>query len=167
MANWVAPDITNQDEYNHVNCSSLFGYGEKVHRRHTYVCQLCGCGGMPVDFDLWRQLTVEHLIGESQGGYPKELRRAIAARFPDLSVAAQQFLVTAIDDANTVTACSFCNSTTSRDRHGVTMNQLVLETEGSEEDVLIRIKIELAQVLDRKRSDVAWKLRSIRRAFNA
>jgi hypothetical protein len=24
-----------------------------------------------VDFDLWRQMSVEHLIGESQGGYLK------------------------------------------------------------------------------------------------
>ena len=26
-----------------------------------------------IDFDLWRQLTVEHLIGESQGGPAKTL----------------------------------------------------------------------------------------------
>lgn len=71
--------------YNYKNCQSLFGYASKVHIRSGGRCQLCLCGGQPLNFDLWRQLTVEHLIGESQGGYKKAIRQAVVQRFPDLS----------------------------------------------------------------------------------
>ena len=66
----------------------------------------------PSTFDLWRQLTVEHLIGEPQGGY---LRR-LAATIPGLGAIALAELAGHIDAANTVTACSFCNSMTSRNQ---------------------------------------------------
>ena len=54
-------------DYDYRNCQSLFGYAAKVHERSGGVCQLCGAGTAGLDFDLWRQMTVEHLIGESQG----------------------------------------------------------------------------------------------------
>src|SRR5205807_243716 len=56
-------------DYDYRNCQSLFGYAAKVHERSGGVCQLCSAGAAGLDFDLWRQMTVEHLIGESQGGY--------------------------------------------------------------------------------------------------
>ena len=32
------------------------------------VCQFCGCSaGEQVDFDVWRQISVEHIIGRIQG----------------------------------------------------------------------------------------------------
>src|SRR5260221_6564110 len=98
-----------QPKYNHRNCQSLFGYAEKVHRRSRWTCQLCGCGGEPIDFNLWRQLTVEHVIGESQGGYIKDLRMAIVNRFLMLAPHEQEEIVLAIDVMYTVTACSLCN----------------------------------------------------------
>jgi hypothetical protein len=44
------------------------------------VCQICGAGGPEVNFDLWRQLTVERLIGESQGGYLRQIDAALKTR---------------------------------------------------------------------------------------
>jgi len=38
-----------------------------------------------VDFDLWRQLTVEHLIGENQGGFLKAISQALADGFPEMN----------------------------------------------------------------------------------
>jgi hypothetical protein len=151
--------------YEFRNCQSLFGYASKVHQRCGYRCQLCGCGGPPLDFALWRQFTVEHLIGESQGGYVAQLRPTVAQRFPTLSQYDQEQLILAIDEANTITACSFCNSTTSRDRHEQSMYQLLAQ-EGDPDDVLLRIKGTLSSIIARKRSDVEWKLTSVREAFN-
>jgi hypothetical protein len=154
-----------QPKYNHRNCQSLFGYAEKVHRRFHWTCQLCGCGGEPIDFNLWRQLTVEHVIGESQGGYVKDLRMAVANRFPMLAPHEQEQIVLAIDEMNTVTACSFCNSTTSRDHNEKSMVQL-LAAEGDPEQVVGQIHSVLAAILEKKRGTVQWKLASIREAFD-
>lgn len=150
--------------YNHRNCQSLFGYAQNVHERSKYRCELCGCGGTPPDFDLWRQFTVEHLVGESQGGYLRELRVAVAVRFSDLPVDERAKLVAAIDVANTVTACSFCNSATSRDRHPCDMTAL-LAIPGSPGEVLAAIERELSEILERKRQDVRWKIASVRASF--
>jgi hypothetical protein len=70
--------------YDYRNCQSLFGYAASVHVRSGGVCQLCGADGGPARFDFWRQLSVEHLIGESQGGYLRAIKTAAARRFPDL-----------------------------------------------------------------------------------
>lgn len=153
--------------YNYRNCQSLFGYAARVHARSGGICQLCGYGGGEiVNFDLWRQLTVEHLIGESQGGYPREIRHAIGQRFPELPPEDRMRLVERIDDANTVTACSFCNSTTSRDVHAVRMDVLISTTPGTPDAVFAVIVHELETILARKRSDVKWKLTSLRAAFD-
>lgn len=63
-------------KYDHRNCKSLFGYAAAVHIRSGGICELCGAGGGALDFDLWRQYTVEHVIGESQGGYLKAILKA-------------------------------------------------------------------------------------------
>jgi hypothetical protein len=68
-------------DYDYRNCRSLFGYAAEVHELSGGVCQLCA-GGLEVDFDFWRQLTVEHLIGEAQGGYLGQIDAALRARFP-------------------------------------------------------------------------------------
>ena len=54
-------------DYNYRNCQSLFGYAAKVHERSGGVCQLCGAGTAGLDFDLWRQMTVEHLLSAGVG----------------------------------------------------------------------------------------------------
>lgn len=73
------------DAYDYRNCQSLFGYAAAVHERSGGVCQLCGCGADRLDFDLWRQMTVEHLIGSSQGGYLAQIRSALEQRLPGLT----------------------------------------------------------------------------------
>jgi len=152
--------------YNYRNCQSLFGYAQDVHKRSGGICQLCGAGmGEPSSFDLWRQLTVEHLVGASQGGYINEIRMAIGKRFPGLSNEQREELALRIDRANTVTACSFCNATTSRDRNPENMAQLISEAEGESDASVNEVVLKLEEVLKRKRTDIRWKLDSIREAF--
>ena len=112
-------------DYDYRNCQSLFGYAAKVHERSGGVCQLCGAGGPEVDFDFWRQLTVEHLIGEGQGGYVLQIVAALKARFPSLDSEVITELARRIDEANTITACSFCNSTTSRNKAPIAMSDAI------------------------------------------
>src|SRR5438105_2812578 len=97
--------------YNYKDCQSLFGYAQRVHEGSGGICQLCNCGSGPgVDFNLWRQMTVEHLIGETQGGYLHQIRAVVAQRFQDLPAREREDIAQRIDTANTVTACSLCNS---------------------------------------------------------
>lgn len=155
-------------DYDYRNCQSLFGYAAKVHERSGGVCQLCGAGAAGLDFDLWRQMTVEHLIGESQGGYLRQILTGVAGRFPGLSAAERAELAAEIDEANTVTACSFCNATTSQAQAPTSMTTLI-ETapDGTPEQVRRHVTAGLDGILAAKRNDVAWKLASVRRAFES
>ncbi|HJX57562.1 MAG TPA: hypothetical protein VJ325_02470 [Thiobacillus sp.] len=152
-------------QYNYKNCQSLFGYAAAVHVRFGGKCQLCGCGGSLLDFDLWRQMTVEHLIGKSQGGYLKQIRSTIDARFPELTPVVREAFSKRVDALNTVTACSFCNSTTSRDANQRTMTDLLNEAQGTFDEIEAYIATELERVLERKRKDVQWKLSFVKEAF--
>lgn len=116
---------------------------------------------------MWRQMTVEHIVGKSQGGYLKQIRTAVEPRFPELTPAAREALSQRIDALNTITACSFCNATTSRDVSGKTMAELLHEVQGSADDVMAYLANELRLVLERKRKDVQWKLVSVKSAFQA
>ena len=128
-------------------------------------CQLCGCGGAPLNFDLWRQMTVEHLIGKSQGGYLTQIKEIVKKRFPEISKEEQERIANQIDTFNTVTACSFCNSTTSRKKNLKSMEDLLFESNGTVNAVLAHIKKSLQEVLEQKRMEVKWKLQSIEQAF--
>jgi hypothetical protein len=153
-------------EYNYRNCQSLFGYAEGVHKRSGGVCQLCDAGsGDKIDFDLWRQLTVEHLIGESQGGYLKEIETAISQKFNSLSASKVQRLAAKINEKNTVTACRFCNSVTSRAHSAHSIKDLI-SASGVPEEAQQLIEAELDDILSKKRLDVKCKLESIRHAFD-
>ena len=156
------------DEYDYRNCLSLFGYAAEVHRRSGGVCQLCDAGAMALDFDLWRQMTVEHLIGESHGGYLKQVKATLTRRFPGLAAGEIVLLAAEIDAANTVTACSFCNSTTSRDRAQVSMTELI-ETapDGPRDQVLKHVSAVLDGILAGKRRAVRRKLASVKEAFDS
>jgi len=151
--------------YNYRNCKSLFGYAYNVHLRSGGVCQLCGCGGEALTFDLWRQLTVEHLIGKTQGGYLKDIRRSVAERFPELDPQAREHLVSSIDAANTVTACSFCNSTTSQAQWTESMHELIQRAPDDPATAQAFVAASLAKVLEKKRAEVQWKLASVNDAF--
>jgi hypothetical protein len=110
-------------------------------------------------------MTVEHLIGKSQCGYLKQIRIAVAVRFPDISPAERESLSHRLDAQNTVTACSFCNSTTSRVINKKTMAELLNEAQGSISDIEAYISSQLQLILERKRKDVQCKLASVREAF--
>ena len=109
---------------------------------------------------------MEHLIGASQKGYLNDIRKVLANRFGALSPKIVAELSKRIDEANTVTACSFCNSTTSRDAHSRTMEQLILDTPGEADQVLHIVTNELADILKLKQNNVRWKLKSVRKAFD-
>jgi hypothetical protein len=153
------------DKYDYRNCQSLFGYALETHIRCRCTCQICGCGGGDrVDVDLWRQMTVEHLIGQSQGGY--QILDAVVERFPNWPDEQRKRLAHEINAANMVTACSFCNSTTSRHRSSKDIHQLLQEAEGTPDQVFACIKAELEMVLEAKRADVARKIAAVRSGFD-
>jgi hypothetical protein len=153
-------------EYDYRNCQSLFGYSAEVHRRSGGVCQLCGAGQGNLDFDFWRQLTVEHLIGQGQGGYLNQIRDQLTERFPDMDPAGLRQLAGRIDAANTVSACQFCNSTTSRTVAPVSMTAAIMQApDGTEDKIFEWVTRDLAVALESKRETVRWKLASVRRAF--
>jgi hypothetical protein len=156
----------DQRPYDHRSCQSLFGYAAAVHHRSGGVCQLCGCGRDRLDFDFWRQLTVEHLIGESQGGYLRSIQRVLLTRFQGLTPADVRRLADRIDELNTITACSFCNATTSRDRAPTGMNDLLATGPDDPEALIGYVRTALEEVLVRKRAAVEWKLVSVRRAYD-
>lgn len=155
-------------DYDYRNCQSLFGYAAKVHERSGGVCQLCGAGAADLDFDLWRQMTVEHLIGESQGGYRHQISASLARRFLDLGPGEIAELAAKIDAANTVTACSFCNATTSRAQAPVSMTSLIQTApDGTAEQIHCHVTAGLNDILIAKRQDVTWKLLSVRKSFES
>jgi hypothetical protein len=133
---------------------SLLGYGKAVHKRSGGVCQYCGYGikveaDTEANFDLWRQLSLEHLISEAGGGYLHQKERRIAfeqqirQKFPTLSDRDIQAFVEVVDEANTKTACQCCNSMTSRDhelRIRKSLVDLLNEYSGSPEEVRDHIK---------------------------
>lgn len=152
--------------YDETALQSLFGYGREAHERSGGICQLCGCGAGPdVDFDLWRQFTIEHLIGRSQGGYPDRIRPAVDRGFPQLGEAEREVLASQIHEANIVTACQFCNSTTSRDVAPFTMEEAISDLPSGPEDALLALTDKLRGILEAKQSKVRWKLQSVYRGF--
>lgn len=153
-------------EYTYRNCQSLFGYAQEVHRRSGGICQLCGAGaGGNVSFDLWRQLSVEHLIGKSQGGHYEQIEKVVAKKFPALTKEEVKDLAWEIELENMVTACSFCNSMTSRDHHDVTMDEVIKAAPHSRQGVLQAVKQESKRALLSKKTNVKFKLISVRAAF--
>lgn len=152
--------------YDETALQSLFGYGREAHKRSGGICQLCGCGAGPeIDFDLWRQLTIEHLIGRSQGGYLDRIRPAVDRRFLQLGGSERESLASQIHEANIVTACQFCNSTTSRDVAPFTMDEAIADLPSDPEDALLALADKLNGVLAAKQSKVRWKLQSVYRGF--
>lgn len=151
--------------YDYRNCQSRLGYAAAVHRRSGCVCQLCGAQGGTDAFDFWRQLTVEHLIGERQGGYLREIKLALDERFPEFAPGELAALAERLDEANTVSACSFCNATTSRNRADTSMRDLIVKADDPE-SLEASVRVACAAILEAKRADVAWKIESLRHAYD-
>lgn len=153
-------------KYNYKNCQSLFGYAAEVHIRCKGQCQLCGCGDSS-DFDLWRQMTVEHLIGKSQGGYLQQIKSSLIDKFPNFTLAEINDIAVKIDRLNTVSACQFCNSTTSRDIGEISMTELIVESNNEIDNLLTTISAVCKETLEQKRKMVKWKLESVREAYDS
>jgi hypothetical protein len=152
--------------YNHNNCLSLFGYARGVHRRSGGVCQYCQFGKQhPLDFNLWRQLSVEHVISTAKGASLADIRKAVQRRFPDLSDEQAKDLSTQIDAMNTITACRLCNSLTSWWRDTTNLSDLVLQTPGKPEQVRAAISSQIERIREEKSDTVRRKLSSIEKAF--
>lgn len=163
----MSNDVPMSTRYDYRNCSSLFGYSAEVHRRSGGICQLCGAGRSEVDFDLWRQFTVEHIIGQGQGGYLNQITAELAERFADMDRGTLERLAARVDAANTVSACQFCNATTSRTKATVSMTDAIRQApEGTEDEIFEWVTRDLASALSAKRETVSWKLTSVRRAFD-
>ncbi len=128
---------------------------------------LCGYGkGEKVDFDMWRQLTVEHLIGKSQKGYSKDIIVLLKNRFGEkLSDSEIKIFAEEIDSLNTITSCQFCNSTTSRMKNDKNMRELIFEADPDIQSIIINIETELKKIQEKKKDEVAKKISPIKKAF--
>ncbi|OHB55640.1 MAG: hypothetical protein A2Y12_14990 [Planctomycetes bacterium GWF2_42_9] len=110
-------------------------------------------------------MTVEHIIGESQGGYLYQITEALSRKYPELSTEALENMAKSIDQANTITCCSFCDASTSRNRCNISMTELIKTTNGTPSELVEIIKKELNSILEQKKSVIEWKLASIKKAF--
>ena len=108
------------------DCQSLMGYAESVHGRSGGVCAYCDFGKDRVDFAEWRQLTLEHVISDSEltkdrihkclrglfglkeSDWPQPRQWQREERFRGLR------LYNSVYRECEVTVCHFCNSLTSR-----------------------------------------------------
>jgi hypothetical protein len=156
--------------YDARGCASLFGYAAKVHERSGGICQLCGCfDGPDADFDSWRQLSVEHIIGRKHGGDRSDIKKGVKRRIfsPPLPSERTAEVIDLIDAMNTVSACSFCNSMTSRMTAKLNLGRIIEETPGGDAELLQAVEAATQAELALKREDVGRKLESIRRVFKA
>ena len=110
-------------------------------------------------------MTVEHLIGRTQGGYLEQIRQSVEIGFQNLSIEERSALAVEIDNLNRVTSCSFCNSMTSQSINGKSMLELIQDARGNSTHFLELLRKELEEVLQRKRMEVQHKLQSVRQAY--
>jgi hypothetical protein len=146
--------------------SSLLDYSANTHIRSGGICALCDAGGSRLDFDFWRQLTVEHLLGKSQGGDFKNIRALIGELFPGLDSAHSEALTYQVDEINTVTACHNCNHMTSQMKAPESMREIIESGAGDVVHTLENVREACGQILWHKRESVDWKLASVRQAFD-
>jgi hypothetical protein len=64
-----------------------------------------------------------------------------------------------------VTACSFCNSTTSRTRAPTSLREVIAATSDDPTELLGAVAEATQAALEVKRADVTWKLLSVRTAY--
>jgi hypothetical protein len=111
-------------------------------------------------------MTVEHLIGKSQGGYLAQILEEAKKKFPSYSKEEVRRFSKQIDSINTVTACQFCNSTTSRDINDISMHDIFAESPPNPDIILGRVQDVCDEILKKKRKLVHWKLESVKAAFD-
>ena len=139
----------------------------QAHKRSGGICQFCRCNaGATVSYDLWRQMTIEHVIGKKRGGDLKEITIAISERFPEITSTYRNRLVQRITEANTITACSLCNSLTSQHgKNGKKIADMLREATGTPDEVVNQVLVEIANLFEAKRAEVDYKHEAIRDAF--
>jgi hypothetical protein len=154
------------------SCQSLLGYGRLVHERSGGICAWCGLGKDAVDFDHWRQFSVDHVIPTNALG---EKGWAIfSERFPCLPDDQLKLLYQRINEINLVTACNFCNSMTSRMRiegvDGIVPATAIIEVTSVEhpaiQEMLAALDARVSAVLEDKREYVQARLTVLRSAFD-
>ena len=156
------------ERYDSKSCASLMGYGREVHKRSGAVCVLCGAGrDIPLTFDFWRQLSVEHLISKSQKGYRDQIEGLLARHLPDLSREQRDAMARQIDDENTYTVCRFCNSTTSRELSPTSMEDLLWEASGTPDQIVEYVIQHLRTLLRKRLEDARWKLKWLREDYES
>ena len=152
--------------YDARNCQSLCGYGREVHRRSGGICKYCSFGkGSSLDPSLWRQLTVEHIIPASRGGKLSDIKKALETRFPDIVPDVLNDRANSIDRENTITACHFCNSATSRWPGKCNLSNVILHTQGNWNWVLREVILAIKREFNDKKQGIKWKLGSVNRLF--
>jgi len=107
------------------NCQSLLGYAESVHLATGGICAYCDFGKPRLDFSEWRQLALEHVVpsGIVNGD---EVKSKLMALFgyakedwptrkhqPRADLRGHK-LQAKLAEACCTTACTFCNSMTSK-----------------------------------------------------
>ena len=113
------------DSWSPFSCQSLLGYAAEFHKRSGGICAYCDYGKGSVDFNMWRQLSLEHVIPRSiiYSDKAKDGLRSLLS-LTDQDWSTRKYQRTAglkgvefqrkIEAACCVTACHFCNSMTSR-----------------------------------------------------
>ncbi|MHB9036374.1 MAG: hypothetical protein ACYC64_06880 [Armatimonadota bacterium] len=159
-----------QCRYDPRSCQSLLGYGRAAHARSSGACIYCGLGKNKIDFDTWRQLSVDHIVPAML--FPGE-GKTLRLLFPNLQKTELRALAEKINGINLVTACNFCNSMTSR------MKDLsadgILSPEGYEnvtslnaesvQSMLYRLQQRVDELLPTKKDYVKSRLAELRKTF--
>jgi len=149
---------------------SLAGYARQAHRDSQGTCLYCGLGVQRAEepelrFDVWRQLTVEHVIPQRDGKLTKEIRDALTNRF---GFAEGEQLASRIGHMNEVTACHLCNSFASRMGHRIAeqVAQFMAHLQDApQEELLESLAHDIWEVWKIKRTAVRRKLRYLRGRF--
>lgn len=161
---------TQPCEYNPNSCQSLLGYGRPVHKRSGGICKYCNFGKDSVNFDAWRQLSVDHIIPARL--FPGE-GKTLSSIFPNLPNEELKTLAGLIDDINLVTACNFCNSMTSR-MPNISVEEILVQDNFGEvfsvddpniQQMLNRLQERVNEVLPMKRKYVRERLKRLCKTF--
>jgi hypothetical protein len=160
--------------YDPRSCESLLGYGRAVHKKWGGVCQYCGLGKDGLDFDTWRQLSIDHVIPDRL--FPGQAR-PFSSVFPQLTKAQRIELAKLVNEINWVTACNFCNSMTSRMKGDDVSADGILPPEDHKEVMSVndepvqamlgRLRKRVCEVLRKKQDYVRPRLAELQKAFDS
>lgn len=96
----------------------------------------------------------------------KTIKALVSEFFPDLDIEEAREFAGQVNARNTVTACHFCNATTSRMRAPQSMREIIESAAGDRGTALKNVGDVCQQILRNKKESVKWKLESVREAFD-